>query len=134
MNREKKKHAGAQADRSGSGSAYGAQTSKDKKRQRKVMRAMDMQEIGQAMARQEERLSALAERMDKLEKLTESVNKLAISVERLTNQQATTESKITTLTGDVNEMKSKPGKRWDLIVTALITAAISAGVTLLIKG
>ena len=95
---------------------------------------MDMQEIGQAMARQEERLSALAVRMDKLEKLTESVNKLAISVERLTNQQATTESKITTLTGDVNEMKSKPGKRWDLIVTALITAAISAGVTLLIKG
>ena len=95
---------------------------------------MDMQEIGQAMARQEERLSALAVRMGKLEKLTESVNKLAISVERLTNQQATTESKITTLTGDVNEMKSKPGKRWDLIVTALITAAISAGVTLLIKG
>ena len=95
---------------------------------------MDMQEIGQAMVRQEEQIKGLARRMDNLEKLTESVNSLALSVERLTNQQATTETQITTLTGDVNELKEKPGKRWDLVITALITAAITAGVTLLIKG
>ena len=94
---------------------------------------MDIQEIGQAMVRQEEQIKGLARRMDNLEKLTESVNSLALSVERLTNQQATTESQITTLTGDVNELKEKPGKRWDLVVTALITAIISAGITLLIK-
>ena len=94
---------------------------------------MDIQEIGQAMARQEEQIKGLANRMDKLEKLTESVNKLAISIERLTNQQATTETQITALTGDVNDLKEKPGKRWDLVITALITAVISAGVTLLIK-
>ena len=93
-----------------------------------------MQDFGQAMARQEERLTALANRMDKLEKLTESVNKLAISVERLTAQQAATDTQIETLTGDVNELKEKPSKRWDLVVTALITAIISAGITLLIKG
>ena len=93
-----------------------------------------MQEIGQAMVRQEEQIKGLARRMDNLEKLTESVNSLALSVERLTNQQATTETQITTLTGDVNELKEKPGKRWDLVVTALITAIISAGITLLIKG
>lgn len=95
---------------------------------------MDIQEIGQAMVRQEEQIKGLARRMDNLEKLTESVNSLALSVERLTNQQATTETQITTLTGDVNELKEKPGKRWDLVVTALITAIISAGITLLIKG
>ena len=95
---------------------------------------MDIQEIGQAMARQEEQIKGLANRMDKLEKLTESVNKLAISIERLTNQQATTETQITTLTKDVTDLKEKPGKRWDLVVTALITAIISAGITLLIKG
>ena len=93
-----------------------------------------MQEIGAALARQEEQIKGLARRMDNLEKLTESVNSLALSVERLTNQQATTETQITTLTGDVNELKEKPGKRWDLVVTALITAIISAGITLLIKG
>ena len=95
---------------------------------------MDTQEIGAALARQEEQIKGLARRMDNLEKLTESVNSLALSVERLTNQQATTETQITTLTGDVNELKEKPGKRWDLVVTALITAIISAGITLLIKG
>ena len=133
MSREKKKHAGAQADGNGTGCAYGVPTTKDKKRQQGAMVTMDMQEIVQALARQEERLTGLAERMDKLEKLTESVHSLAISVERLTNQQATTETQITALTGDVGELKNKPAKRWDLVVTALITAAISAGVTLMIK-
>jgi chromosome segregation ATPase len=95
---------------------------------------METTEIGAALARQEEQIKGLARRMDNLEKLTESVNSLALSVERLTNQQATTETQITTLTGDVTELKEKPGKRWDLVVTALITAIISAGITLLIKG
>ena len=93
-----------------------------------------MQEIGQAMVRQEEQIKGLARRMDNLEKLTESVNTLAKSVERLTVQQAQTDTQITTLTGEVNEIKEKPGKRWDLVITALITAVISAGITLLIKG
>lgn len=95
---------------------------------------METQDIVAALSRQEEQIKGLARRMDNLEKLTESVNKLAISVERLTAQQATTDTQIETLTGDVSELKEKPGKRWDLVVTALITAIISAGITLLIKG
>ena len=95
---------------------------------------MDTNEIGAALARQEEQIKGLARRMDNLEKLTESVNSLALSVERLTNQQATTETQITTLTGDVNELKEKPAKRWDLVITVAITAIITAVITLLIKG
>ena len=95
---------------------------------------MDTNEIGAALARQEEQIKGLARRMDNLEKLTESVNTLAKSVERLTVQQAQTDTQITTLTGEVNEIKEKPGKRWDLVITAVITALISAGITLLIKG
>ena len=93
-----------------------------------------MQEIGAALARQEEQIKGLARRMDNLEKLTESVNTLAKSVERLTVQQAQTDTQITTLTGEVNEIKEKPGKRWDLVITAAITAIVPAGITLLIKG
>lgn len=96
--------------------------------------AMDTQEIGAALARQEEQIKGLARRMDNLEKLTESVNKLAISVERLTAQQAATDTQIETLTGDVNEIKSKPAKRWDTVIAAIISALIGAGITLLIKG
>ena len=95
---------------------------------------MDTNEIGAALARQEEQIKELARRMDNLEKLTESVNTLAKSVERLTVQQAQTDTQITTLTGEVNELKEKPGKRWDLVITAAITAIVTAGITLLIKG
>ena len=95
---------------------------------------MDMQEIGAALARQEEQIKGLARRMDNLEKLTESVNKLAISVERLTSQQATTEGQITALTSDVTELKDKPAKRWETVVAAIISALVGAGITLLIKG
>lgn len=95
---------------------------------------MDTQEIGAALARQEEQIKGLAKRMDNLEKLTESVNKLAISVERLTAQQAATDSQIVTLTGDVNEIKTKPAKRWDTVIAAIISALVGAGITLLIKG
>ena len=95
---------------------------------------MDTNEIGAALARQEEQIKGLARRMDNLEKLTESVNSLALSVERLTNQQATTETQITTLTGDMNELKEKPAKRWDMVIAAIISALIGAGITLLIKG
>lgn len=96
--------------------------------------AMDMTELGASLARQEEQIKGLARRMDNLEKLTESVNTLAKSVERLTVQQAQTDTQVETLSGAVDELKGRPAKRWDLVVTALITAIISAGITLLIKG
>ena len=94
---------------------------------------MDLQEIGQAIARQEEQIKGLARRMDNLEKLTESVNKLAISVERLTSQQQTTDTRVETLTAEVTEIRDKPGKRWDTAVAAVISAMIGAGIALLIK-
>jgi archaellum component FlaC len=94
---------------------------------------MDLQEIGQAIARQEEQIKGLARRMDNLEKLTESVNKLAISVERLTSQQQTTDTRVETLTAEVTEIRDKPGKRWDTAVAAVISALIGAGIALLIK-
>ena len=94
---------------------------------------MDIQEIGSALARQEEQIKGLARRMDNLEKLTESVNSLALSVERLTNQQATTETRISTLTTDVDGLKEKPAKRWETVVAAIISALIGAGIALLIK-
>jgi len=95
---------------------------------------MEPNEIGAALARQEEQIKGLARRMDNLEKLTESVNKLAISVERLTAQQAAAETQIDELTDDVNELKDKPVKRWETVVAAVISALVGAGIALLIKG
>ena len=85
------------------------------------------------MARQEEQIKGLARRMDNLEKLTESVNALALSVERLTNQQQTTDNQITVLTDDMNELKAKPAKRWDMVWTAIISALVGGGIAYFIK-
>ena len=95
---------------------------------------MDTLDIGAALARQEEQIKGLARRMDNLEKLTESVNTLAKSVERLTVQQAQTDTQVETLSGAVDELKEKPAKRWDTVIAAIISALIGAGITLLIKG
>ena len=94
---------------------------------------MDMNDIGAAIVRQEEQIKGLCRRMDNLEKLTESVNALAISVERLTSQQATTEHQVETLTSEVTEIKEKPAKRWDTVIAAIISALVGAGIALLIK-
>ena len=94
---------------------------------------VDMNELGAAIARQEEQIKGLARRMDNLEKLTESVNKLAISVERLTSQQATTETQISALTSDVNEIRDRPAKNWQAVVAAVISALVGAGIALLVK-
>lgn len=95
---------------------------------------METEAIGAALARQEEQIKGLARRMDNLEKLTESVNKLAISVERLTAQQASTDTEIETLTGKVNDLEAKPAKRWETVVASVISALVGAGIAILIKG
>ena len=94
---------------------------------------MDIQEIGAAMARQEEQIKGLARRMDNLERLTESVNKLAISVERLTTTQKATDTQLSTLADDVNELKEKPVRHWETAVASVISALVGAGIALLIK-
>ncbi len=94
---------------------------------------MDMNDIGAAIARQEEQIKGLCKRMDNLEKLTESVNSLALSVERLTTQQKTTDDKVDLLSGEVNEIKEKPAKHWETAIAAIISALVGAGIALLIK-
>ena len=94
---------------------------------------MDEVKILEALARDSERLKSLDARMTNLEKLTESVNKLAISLERLTAQQNATEQKVDALSGDVESIKEKPGKRWDTVIAAIISALVGAGLALLIK-
>lgn len=94
---------------------------------------MDEVKILEALARDSERLKSLDARMTNLEKLTESVNKMAISLERLTSQQATTERRLETLADDVEVIKEKPAKKWETAVAAIISALIGAGIGFLSK-
>ena len=89
----------------------------------------DVQRIAVDLATQKEQIKTLFERVEDQKTLTESVHKLAISLERLTSAQKGTADKVDELTDDVNELKSKPAKRWDSAATVVTTAIITAVIT-----
>lgn len=89
-------------------------------------------EVQQALvelATQREQIKTLFTRVDEQKTLTESVHKLALSLERLTSAQKSTADKVDDLTSDVEELKTKPAKRWDSAATVAITAIITAVIT-----
>lgn len=80
-------------------------------------------------ARMEEQIKGIYKRLDEQKELTESVHKLALTLERLTSAQKSTEEKVDGLANDVEEIRSRPGKRWEGAITVVITALITAAVT-----
>lgn len=82
----------------------------------------------------EERVKACLKRIDEQKALTEAVQKLALSVERLTLKQEAMDGQIKDVQKDVTEIKEKPSKRWELVITGVITALVGAGITYFLKG
>ena len=92
-------------------------------------------EIQQALVElsaQKEQIKTLFTRVNEQKTLTDSVHKLAISLERLTSAQKSTADKVDDLTGDVEELKNKPAKRWESATTVVITAIITAVITFIL--
>lgn len=59
---------------------------------------------------------------------------LALSVERLTIGQQNTSEQVKRLRTDVDDMKNRPSKRWDLVITTAIGAVVGYLVKLLLGG
>ena len=82
-------------------------------------------EIAEVRENQREAKAQHAEiyrRLDKQDQMIESVQKLASSVERLTLKQESTQKKVDSLCEDMDEIKAKPGKRWEGLVQNLLYA------------
>ena len=86
----------------------------------------DIAEIKVKQAAAEEQHKTIFHRLDKQDEMIESVRALAISVERLTLKQDTIQNKVDDLCTDVDEIKAKPGKRWDSIIEKIILAIVAA--------
>lgn len=76
------------------------------------------------ISRLEEKVKAAFIRIDEQKKLSDSVYSLALSVERLTIGQQNTVEQVERLRTDVDDIKNRPSKRWDLIVTSVISAIV----------
>ena len=79
-------------------------------------------------------MNGITRRLEKLEGLTSSVQDLALSIRELATKQAGMEEKVDAVTDSVNELKAKPGDKWDKAVLAIMTAAIGALVTIIVQG
>lgn len=77
-------------------------------------------------------LQTINHRLDKQDDLIESLRSLTSSVGMLAEGQERIERSVKTVCKDVDELKAKPGKRWNDAVTVIITAVITAVVTMML--
>lgn len=85
----------------------------------------DMEVIGRLSA-VEQRSKSNSHRLEALEKQTEAVNHLATSVAVMAEKVESTGEKVDGLCIDVQEIKQKPGKRWETVVGQVISILIAA--------
>ena len=71
-------------------------------------------------------LKAAFRRIEEQTRLTDTVHQLALSIRDLANKQDSTRQDVTRLSRDVEELKGKPGKRWEAAVLELIKYAVLA--------
>ena len=65
-------------------------------------------------------------RIKKLETENNVLHQLATSVAVMAEQMKGLNQNVTTLAGEVEEIKDKPRARWDSVITAVITAVVGA--------
>ena len=71
-------------------------------------------------------------RIKKLEGENAALHQLATSVAVMAEQMKSMSASVSTLTNDVEELKEKPGKRWEDIVGKVIWAVLAAMVAFLL--
>ena len=93
---------------------------------------MNIEEVALKLQETTDRSLRNEGRIKKLEGEHDVLNKLATSVAVMAEQIKTISSNVTTLKGDVEEMKEKPGKNWDAIVDKVLWALLAAVIAFLL--
>ena len=83
-------------------------------------------ELEKKQSASEEQHRTIFRRLDKSEKLADSVSDLALSVRDLVNAQNNTDSKVDKLCDTVEEIKGKPGKRWETLGMDVLKIVVGA--------
>lgn len=89
-------------------------------------------DLDERVTRHTEQIKTCFNQIDETRSMAESVHKLATTVEILALELKSTNKKMDKLTQEVEEIKEKPGKRWDSVVGIFVTAVATAIVTFLL--
>ncbi len=81
-------------------------------------------QIVEAQVRMEEQIKTLFKQQAEIKELTETVQKIAIALEKQGMALQSTEKKVDGVKNDGDEIKSKPAKRWDAIIAAIISGIV----------
>lgn len=78
------------------------------------------------LAEVESRSKSNSKRIDKLEEQTEAINRLATSMAVMAEKQDETTNIVTDLNDKVTALEEKPAKRWDNLVSQIISVLAAA--------
>lgn len=102
---------------------------------------MTDEQIAVALEGHNKEIGSLKHRVDDIEEIVKAVNELAISVGKLAENVSSTNSRMSRFEESlknqgerIGEMEKKPAKRWDLVITTIITAIASGAVTYIFSG
>lgn len=91
-------------------------------------------ELEKDSAAQHEQLKSVFSRLDKQDAIIESLRALTSTIGTLADSQARIEKKINNITTDVDELKAKPGKRWEAVVGYVLAAVVSGVIGFMLRG
>jgi archaellum component FlaC len=89
--------------------------------------AEHMRRVDDENNRQNQRIEKLEKAMDNLTDLTVNVGKLAVSMETMNKELARQGERL-------EKIEEKPAKRWDTVITGIITAVVGLLIGLLSSG
>lgn len=93
---------------------------------------MDIENVALKLQETTDRSIRNEGRIKKLEGENAALHQLATSVAVMAEQMKTMNASVSTLTNDVEELKGKPGKRWEDIVSKVIWAVLAASIAFLL--
>lgn len=93
---------------------------------------MDQEQLALKLQETTDRSIRNEGRIKKLEKESEVLHQLATSVALLAEQMKNMNSSVLALTSEVEELKEKPARRWETLVTQIITGIAGAILGLLL--
>ncbi|MBQ9263748.1 MAG: hypothetical protein IJ189_05995 [Clostridia bacterium] len=93
-------------------------------RQDEIEKCLSALKTQQAAMRRD--LKTAFRRIEEQTRLTDTVHELALSIRDLANKQESTQQDVMRISRDVEELKGRPGKRWDAVAMELIKYLVLA--------
>lgn len=87
---------------------------------------IDEIKITKTLTNHEDSIKSLKHRMDKVEEQSKAINDLAMSVKELAINMNTMNKKQEEQGKRLTELESKPSKRWEQVVSIIITTLVGA--------